>query len=426
MPIERRRAPRKTLADLAFINLEPDNGGIVVDVSEDGLGFHSAVPVEASGPVKFWFSIRSIDRLDANGTIAWTDDSRKSGGIKFVELNDDVRARLRSWLGDAAAKSTNDASLTPSVTPGSPAEVARQAAERSAASSGMFGSLRRERPGPAAKETSSVNPTVRPSSETKSVAGPAAPQDENIGAKIPAASEGTRPNIFTSPLSLLATERSANDESIRVRGSSQAQPESSDISESAARDRAALPMIVVVFAAIAVTVVGYYTLRWKSQPRPIAQQQESLPISQDASPPIAPPSSPTDSAGAQSTPSVTPSPQTSSTPAISGAGVKQPANSGAAPADIDAAGKAQLDEALRLLRGTNATRDPARAAQLLWSAVGNGNVLAEVELARLYIAGDGVRKNCEQARVLLRAAISRGSDDATNQLAELPRTGCTK
>ncbi len=104
MPIERRRAPRKTLTDLAFINLEPDNGGIVVDVSEDGLGFHSAVPVEASGPVKFWFSIRSIDRLDANGTIAWTDDSRKSGGIKFVELNDDVRARLRSWLGDAAAK----------------------------------------------------------------------------------------------------------------------------------------------------------------------------------------------------------------------------------------------------------------------------------------------------------------------------------
>ncbi len=151
-------------------------------------------------------------------------------------------------------------------------------------------------------------------------------------------------------------------------------------------------MIVVVFAAIAVTVVGYYTLRWKSQPRPIAQQQESLPIGQDASPPIAPPSSPTDSAGTQSTSSVTPSPQTSSTPAISGAGVKQPANSGAAQADIDAAGKAQLDEALRLLRGTNATRDPARAAQLLWSAVGNGNVLAEVELARLYIAGDGVKK----------------------------------
>ncbi len=44
-------------------------------------------------------------------------------------------------------KSTNDASLTPGVTPGSPAEVARQAAERAAASSGMFGSLRRERPG---------------------------------------------------------------------------------------------------------------------------------------------------------------------------------------------------------------------------------------------------------------------------------------
>jgi TPR repeat protein len=426
MPIERRRAPRKTLADLAFINLEPDNGGIVVDVSEDGLGFHSAVPVEASGPIKFWFSIRSIDRLDATGTVAWTDDSRKSGGIKFVELNDDVRARLRSWLGDAATKATNDAGLTPGVTPGSPAEVARQAAERAAVSSGMFGSLRRDPPVPAAKDTPAAIPAVRPSSETKSAAQLAAPAAQDSSAKAPAANEGARPNIFTSPLSLLATERSPNDASAGEHDSAQTQFDSADISDSAARDRAALPMIVVVFAAIAVTVVGYYTLRWKSQPRPIApQQQESLPISQEA-PPVAPPSAPTDSAATQSSTSAIPTPQSSSSPANNNASVKQPANSGAAPADIEAAGKAQLDEALRLLRGASATRDPARAAQLLWSAVGNGSVIAEVELARLYITGVGVRKNCEQARVLLRAAISRGSDDATNQLAELARTGCTK
>ena len=41
-------APRKTLADLAFINLNLITAGIVVDVSEDGLGVHSAVPMEIS------------------------------------------------------------------------------------------------------------------------------------------------------------------------------------------------------------------------------------------------------------------------------------------------------------------------------------------------------------------------------------------
>ncbi len=384
-----------------------------MDVSEDGLGFHSAVPVEISGPVKFWFSIRSIDRLDATGTIAWTDESRKSGGIKFVELNDDVRARLRSWMGDAATKATNDAGLTPGVTPGSPAEVARQAAERAAASSGMFGSLRRERPVPATKETSASIPAPRPADE-KFAVRPSASATENAGASSLPASEGARSNIFTSPLSLLATEGTPDDASVGELDSIRKQSDSADISESAARDRAALPMIVVVFAAIAVTVVGYYTLRWKSQPRPISQQQESLPIGQDVSPPLAPSTVPVDSAATQSGSSVTSAPQSSSTPAISGAGVKQPANTAGANADIDAAGKAQLDEALRLLRGANGTRDPARASQLLWSAVGNGSVIAEVELARLYITGDGVKKNCEQARVLLRAAVSRGSDDATH------------
>jgi TPR repeat protein len=60
----------------------------------------------------------------------------------------------------------------------------------------------------------------------------------------------------------------------------------------------------------------------------------------------------------------------------------------------------------------------------LWVAVGNGDANAEVRLANRYISGDGVAKNCDQARVLLQAAGKRGNELATRRLTELSQVGC--
>jgi len=60
----------------------------------------------------------------------------------------------------------------------------------------------------------------------------------------------------------------------------------------------------------------------------------------------------------------------------------------------------------------------------LWVAVGNGDANAEVRLANRYISGDGVAKNCDQARVLLQAAGKRGNELATKRLTELSQVGC--
>jgi hypothetical protein len=60
----------------------------------------------------------------------------------------------------------------------------------------------------------------------------------------------------------------------------------------------------------------------------------------------------------------------------------------------------------------------------LWSAVGAGSSAAEVALARLYLKGEGVPRNCEQARILLRAAAKSGSREARQQLQKLRTDGC--
>jgi hypothetical protein len=60
----------------------------------------------------------------------------------------------------------------------------------------------------------------------------------------------------------------------------------------------------------------------------------------------------------------------------------------------------------------------------LWNAVENGDTSAEVQLANRYIKGDGIGKNCDQARVLLQAAAKRGNELAAKRLTELSNSGC--
>jgi len=75
-------------------------------------------------------------------------------------------------------------------------------------------------------------------------------------------------------------------------------------------------------------------------------------------------------------------------------------------------------------RRSNSAQDRSVDVTRLWSAVASGNTSAEVELARLYLRGDGVPRNCEQAKVLLRAAAKRGSVEARKELQGLQPSGC--
>ena len=87
-------------------------------------------------------------------------------------------------------------------------------------------------------------------------------------------------------------------------------------------------------------------------------------------------------------------------------------------------GEAELEQARQYLRDANQGHQPA-AIPLLWAAVGKGNSDAEIELADLYARGKVVpAKNCQQARILLRAAQAHDSAAAERKLAQLPELGC--
>jgi len=95
------------------------------------------------------------------------------------------------------------------------------------------------------------------------------------------------------------------------------------------------------------------------------------------------------------------------------------------PPQASAGGSQELAVAEGYLNGTNGRqRDSAEAAQWLWKAVEKRNTTATLLLSDLYLKGNGVPKNCDQAHVLLNAAASRGVRDAAERLRNLKAYGC--
>jgi hypothetical protein len=70
------------------------------------------------------------------------------------------------------------------------------------------------------------------------------------------------------------------------------------------------------------------------------------------------------------------------------------------------------------------TKKTLATPQQLWSSVQGGNTKAAVALADLYMRGDGVPVNCDQARVLLLVASKENNAEAIKKLQDLDETGC--
>ena len=97
----------------------------------------------------------------------------------------------------------------------------------------------------------------------------------------------------------------------------------------------------------------------------------------------------------------------------------------AAQAVSSSAGAEELAMAQRYLNGTGGQgRNSAEGAKWLWRAVAKHNADATLLLSDLYLRGDGVSKNCDQARVLLDTAALKGVKDAGQRLRHLQAFGC--
>jgi len=99
---DRRTHTRIQVRSLAYIELDQVNGGLILNISEVGIAIQA---VEIAGFVfpNMRFRLPKSEKwTEASGKLVWEGKSRKEAGIQFVNLSEDVRQQIQSWIYSAA------------------------------------------------------------------------------------------------------------------------------------------------------------------------------------------------------------------------------------------------------------------------------------------------------------------------------------
>lgn len=95
---DRRHALRQRVNTPAFASFDGVTGGMVLDLSEEGMAMQTLAPLDAHSIVPLQLSLgEPAAYLQTTGYVAWADALGRAG-VRFSELPDEARARLREWL----------------------------------------------------------------------------------------------------------------------------------------------------------------------------------------------------------------------------------------------------------------------------------------------------------------------------------------
>ena len=102
MITDRRSYLRHKVHGPIFASFDGVTGGMILDLSEQGLSMQTAVSLEADHPFQLSVDLPDSDthldtHLDTTGYIAWADALGRAG-VRFSELPVEARQRLEDWL----------------------------------------------------------------------------------------------------------------------------------------------------------------------------------------------------------------------------------------------------------------------------------------------------------------------------------------
>lgn len=79
--------------------LGENNGGTILNISESGMALQTIAELAGNKllNLRFQFS-RSRPWLEVKGQITWLSDSKRMAGVEFIDLPDEARKQIRSWI----------------------------------------------------------------------------------------------------------------------------------------------------------------------------------------------------------------------------------------------------------------------------------------------------------------------------------------
>lgn len=95
---DRRHSLRQKVNTPAFASFDGVTGGMILDLSEEGMAMQTIAPLESHSRVPLHISLgEPAAYLETTGYVAWADALGRAG-VRFSDLPDEARNRLREWM----------------------------------------------------------------------------------------------------------------------------------------------------------------------------------------------------------------------------------------------------------------------------------------------------------------------------------------
>jgi hypothetical protein len=147
MNLDRRNHLRHRITALTYVSVDDSAGGILLDISEGGMGVQVVGSFHRNQPVRFAVQLSGTNKLAGGGQVAWANASGQAG-IKMLEMNAEASQKLKDWLfTNALAAGGNQVTDAPPAAPEPRPKPARMVMASvtqggSPATSGATGSLK--------------------------------------------------------------------------------------------------------------------------------------------------------------------------------------------------------------------------------------------------------------------------------------------
>ncbi|HTS11317.1 MAG TPA: TonB family protein [Candidatus Limnocylindrales bacterium] len=159
---ESRAHARTRVNALAYIELAEGNGGLILNISEDGLAVQAVQVLAADFFPSLRFRLPKTDiTIEAAGRMVWQIRSKKEAGIQFVDLPEEARGRIREWIA-----------ADPSRIAGAREVAARGIAAKGTASPAVSTGPPQEKPQPSPRMPSRPQPVVPAQSNAAPASAP--------------------------------------------------------------------------------------------------------------------------------------------------------------------------------------------------------------------------------------------------------------
>ena len=406
MKQDKRSIVRRRTQQLVYLELGRENGGVMLNLSREGCGFQAITPVKC-GETRFGFQINGGRRIAGDAEVVWADDSGVMGGLRFINLPPEAHKEIQMWLEETNA----------------PMEYGfASAAMASAATAGAsYSAARQSRANVSQERIPREASSVRIAEPEAPVIPPWVNQQTN---GFPVLQEPGYATPFHQPI----------------------MPYPDPHRKSAAVWRG-IAVSATLIAALALGIVYQKdvgnsliwvgeTLSGKTKASTVVPEKQpssnpatpaagtDIPANSDAANHGLSSSSPTNASDPNTIPSTDDADPTAMKRPTGG---RSPQQSGVTPGGA-AVGGGGSEWVLERQGAAAAKPEPTwhegDSIDTLWGAVQGGSISAEVSLAERFARGDGVSKNCDQAKVLMKAAADRGNREARLRLYELETGGC--